>query len=322
MRLDEWQKWLDSQFLDAEKDSKARQPEQPAASSEAVPEETPSFATRSEASALPAEPTPAAASEPSTPVTASLPGAPADEMEVPSIERYLPFLRPREAAQPASEPEIKEEHPSLPELEPAVHPADMEVAETPVEAMPTEAKAPAEAPAETDSYAVEASAVPPETGARAKDSVPPTETVPAQPERSSPAVGGRRFGISHRRARHARNVIPQQDPESVSAPELWKLVPKHIQVLVAMGSDEIAQNSYKRAFRESRLELIHRLLDPTLSLEDTARLLNVCPTTVRRYTNKGLLTHQRTAGDQRRFRLSDVLAFLEAQSQVRREMRK
>ena len=80
------------------------------------------------------------------------------------------------------------------------------------------------------------------------------------------------------------------------------------------ADEEVAQNSYKRPFRESRLELIQRLLDPTLSLEDTARLLNVCPTTVRRYTNKGLLRHQRTQGDQRRFKLSDVLAFLEAQS--------
>ena len=81
-----------------------------------------------------------------------------------------------------------------------------------------------------------------------------------------------------------------------------------------MGSDdEVVQNSYKRSFKESRIELIEKLLDPTLSLEDTARLLNVCPTTVRRYTNKGMLTHQRTSGDQRRFKLSDVLTFLEAQ---------
>jgi excisionase family DNA binding protein len=84
-----------------------------------------------------------------------------------------------------------------------------------------------------------------------------------------------------------------------------------------MGSDEGVQRNYKRAFKESRIELISRLLDPTLSLEDTARLLKVCPTTVRRYTNKGLLRHQRTTGDQRRFKLSDVLAFLEAQSTSR-----
>jgi hypothetical protein len=35
---------------------------------------------------------------------------------------------------------------------------------------------------------------------------------------------------------------------------------------------------------------------------------------VRRYTNKGLLQHFRTSGNQRRFRLSDVLEFLDARS--------
>jgi len=76
-------------------------------------------------------------------------------------------------------------------------------------------------------------------------------------------------------------------------------------------AEEVAQNSYKSPFRETREELIRRLFDPPLTLEDTARLLGVCPTTVRRYTNKGLLQHYRTQGNQRRFRLSDLLAFLE-----------
>lgn len=64
---------------------------------------------------------------------------------------------------------------------------------------------------------------------------------------------------------------------------------------------------------ETREQLLSRLLDPTLTLEETARILEVCPTTVRRYTNKGILPHQRSAGNQRRFNLSSVLAFQEAQ---------
>lgn len=78
---------------------------------------------------------------------------------------------------------------------------------------------------------------------------------------------------------------------------------------------EVAQNSYV-SFKESREELLHRLLDPQISLEDAARILNVCPTTIRRYTNKGLLPHYRTIGNQRRFKLSDVLAFLETHSGI------
>lgn len=60
---------------------------------------------------------------------------------------------------------------------------------------------------------------------------------------------------------------------------------------------------------ETREELIARLIDPTISLEETARILEVCPTTVRRYTNKGILPHYRSAGNQRRFKLSTVLEF-------------
>jgi len=62
--------------------------------------------------------------------------------------------------------------------------------------------------------------------------------------------------------------------------------------------------------KESREQLLARLLDPVLTLEEAAQVLNVCPTTVRRYTNKGLLQHYRTTGNQRRFRLSHVLSFL------------
>ena len=47
---------------------------------------------------------------------------------------------------------------------------------------------------------------------------------------------------------------------------------------------------------------------------DTAELdLGVCATSVRRYTNRGLLKCFRTPGNQRRFRLSDVLDFMEKQ---------
>ena len=137
------------------------------------------------------------------------------------------------------------------------------------------------------------------------------------------------------RARHARNIRPDNVPSGLSASELWATVPRHVQTLLALErleeEQEVAQFSYKRPFQEKRHELIERLLDPILSLEDAARLLNVCPTTVRRYTNKGILTYYRkepergarsmgdsnSSGDketrQRRFRLSDILAFLETQ---------
>lgn len=97
----------------------------------------------------------------------------------------------------------------------------------------------------------------------------------------------------------------------------WHKLPRQLQILLSSLRDEVASHYYK-SFRETREELIRRLLDPELTLEDTARILGVCPMTVRRYTNKGLLPHHRTPGNQRRFRLSDVLEFMEKRGALKR----
>ena len=67
--------------------------------------------------------------------------------------------------------------------------------------------------------------------------------------------------------------------------------------------------------KKKREELIESLLDPLITLEDAATILNVCKTTVRRYTNKGVLDCIRTPGGQRRFKLSQVLDFMARQEQ-------
>lgn len=127
------------------------------------------------------------------------------------------------------------------------------------------------------------------------------------------------------RPRRPRTPDPADDISDGDAAILWKRLPRHIQLLVGMAPDtkeEPAQKYYSRGFKESRQQLIERLLDPTMTLEDTARVLGVCPTTVRRYTNRGILPHYRTLGQQRRFRLSDVLAFLEKQQKQALKRRK
>ena len=175
-----------------------------------------------------------------------------DEMEVPEVEDYLPFLK---------EPEIEMELPPEPEI-----PSEQRLL------------------FETDG-----------TG----------EAKPVIPTPEPPAVIEEPIRV----VRHA--VTPPVAPETGDVGELWDKLPKHIQFLVGQHPSEIAQNSYKR-FKETREDMVARLLDPPLSLEEAARILNVCPTTVRRYTNRGALKHYRTAGNQRRFRLSDVLGFLES----------
>ena len=108
---------------------------------------------------------------------------------------------------------------------------------------------------------------------------------------------------------------PALEAEEAPAPgeerQPGTMAPRYRELLSQIRSQDVTQNSYKAPFRETREELVQRLLDPPLTLEETARLLGVCPTTIRRYTNKGMLRHFRTSGNQRRFRLSDVLEFLD-----------
>lgn len=93
--------------------------------------------------------------------------------------------------------------------------------------------------------------------------------------------------------------------------ETWTLLPKNIQFLGSFFDDKVTSHYYRGNFKETREELIRRLLDPELTLEEVSRLLGVCPATVRRYTNRGWLGHHRTKGGQRRFRLSGVVKFVD-----------
>ncbi|HWD40265.1 MAG TPA: helix-turn-helix domain-containing protein [Fimbriimonas sp.] len=93
--------------------------------------------------------------------------------------------------------------------------------------------------------------------------------------------------------------------------DTWTALPKNVAFLCSFFDDDVTKNYYRGEFKESRQELIRRLLDPELSLEETARLLGVCPATVRRYTNRGWLAHHRTTGGQRRFRLGDIVKFVD-----------
>lgn len=108
------------------------------------------------------------------------------------------------------------------------------------------------------------------------------------------------------------------EPEAVVPPEadeLWAKLPQYLRYLVEWTDDGITRKYYPvRGRDETREELIARLTDPVLTLEETARLLGVCPATVRRYTDRGWLHCFRTEGNQRRFRLSDIVAFLETQA--------
>lgn len=111
-----------------------------------------------------------------------------------------------------------------------------------------------------------------------------------------------------RRAKKQATKEPKIDP---ALQTVWEALPKNIEFLCSFYDDSVTANYYRGEFKESRQDLIKRLLDPELTLEETSRLLGVCPATVRRYTNRQWLSHHRTSGGQRRFRLSDIVRFVE-----------
>jgi excisionase family DNA binding protein len=110
-----------------------------------------------------------------------------------------------------------------------------------------------------------------------------------------------------RRAKEAKGSPIMNDELKQFLQEL----PRQIDFLSTYFTDDVTNNYYTGDFKESRRDLILRLLNPELSLEDVSRLLGVCPATVRRYTNRGWLEHHRTKGGQRRFRLSGVVKFVQ-----------
>ncbi len=122
-----------------------------------------------------------------------------------------------------------------------------------------------------------------------------------------------RFRKTVMSAPRPRRAKGNATPETVIDPDLqqtWLALPKNVEFLCSFYDDSVTANYYRGEFKESRQELIKRLLDPELSLEETSRLLGVCPATVRRYTNRNWLAHHRTTGGQRRFRLSDIVTFV------------
>lgn len=321
MRLEDWQKWLDSQFIDP---AAARQT---ADQQHGIPEPvedqlqmTQDVATLPNAGPASVEPRPTETARPITAAPAPIAATTGlvDEVEVPAIERYLPFLRAATAR--STEPSVASGPVEVSETR-----SEMDISQ--VEALGEPGDTSAGEPADIDSD----TAVGAEPIRIAREDSPATAvTTPAPPAASAPVSSAldaeagshrvvRRVTSSQHRSRSPKRRDSADIARDLANGGLWDLVPRHLQTLVALSAEEVAQNSYKREFKESRIEMVTRVLDPTLSLEETARLLNVCPTTVRRYTNRGLLTHQRTSGDQRRFKLSDVLAFLESQSRTASE---
>jgi len=324
MRLEDWQKWLDTQFIDPAQAREEAEPVPDAVEAPLLPDQEPISETLSERFA--ASDTDSAALSVEKRIE---PNGFVDDVSVPSIEQYLPFLRGTsvpgqddhtpaaqiEDAIAASDVQEETATADIDSADAAASQQDEEVitvkedpSETaePIEFAPNEAIV--SVVVEKPEIAVQSSAKPIQPEAQSEDEIP-AHVRAVQP--------GRRVSETHKRTRNVKHVDAEQLSTKLAGGELWNLTPKHIQTLMAAGSAATEQNSYELALRESRIDLISKMLDPNLSLEDAARLLNVRALSVRTPVAKGLLTHQRASGDQRRFKLSDVLSFLETQSRTK-----
>lgn len=143
-------------------------------------------------------------------------------------------------------------------------------------------------------------------GDQALDSTGAKRTTLADPTR----VKFKRRQLSAPRPRRSKAPASRSAVDS-DLHQVWGALPRNIEFLSSFFDDSVTANYYRGEFKESRQDLIRRLLDPELSLEEVSRLLGVCPATVRRYTNRQWLQHHRTPGGQRRFRLSGVVKFVE-----------
>lgn len=128
--------------------------------------------------------------------------------------------------------------------------------------------------------------------------------------RNGRKVKFKRTRMSAPRPRRAK-VVRSKPTVDTGLTASLEALPKMVAFLGTYYDDSVTANYYGGEFKESRQGLIQRLLDPQLTLEETSRLLGVCPATVRRYTNRNWLKHHRTQGGQRRFRLSDIVKFVE-----------
>lgn len=124
----------------------------------------------------------------------------------------------------------------------------------------------------------------------------------------------RKTALRAPRPRRTKTAAPAVVDEDLK--RLLEHLPRNLEFLGRFFSDDVTGHYYRDGFKHSRAELIRRLVDPELNLEEASRLLGVCPATVRRYTNRGWLEHARTKGGQRRFRLSHIVSFVDLHGRI------
>ncbi len=154
------------------------------------------------------------------------------------------------------------------------------------------------------------------------EALPPTAQTPPVVVTADEKEAGEGNVVAIEERSRARAPSPPRQPVTTGFPEVPEAQSRRLQALLGRQGRlplEVAPSPAPRRGHaepaETREELIERLLDPILSINEAATLCGVCPASIRRYTNRGVLKCFRTPGNQRRFRLSDVLDFMERQQE-------
>lgn len=77
----------------------------------------------------------------------------------------------------------------------------------------------------------------------------------------------------------------------------------------------------QRAVTATRRELINRLENPEISLQEAAILLEACRATVRVLCDENKLAHHRTPGGQRRFFYREIKEFIRDHGTIKKKRR-
>jgi len=138
------------------------------------------------------------------------------------------------------------------------------------------------------------------SGAGKPESLPAVNAILGEEGVGEPRPKPRPESASKEHRLASRADKPIQSPRIKSTPCLHLLMttfsPGELPSQIEAENDDLAA-------------LLQRIVNPELSLHETALVLDVCATTIRRYTNSGILPHFRRTGNHRRFYLKDVIEF-------------
>src|SRR5438132_7807929 len=141
-----------------------------------------------------------------------------------------------------------------------------------------------------------------------RDARPPSDPGNLAPP---PAASGGRSLTRAPQARAPAAPAPAGPPRPRRPRKIAMSVELQQHLPIELGPSRPVRRAGRPPLTETRDEIIHRLMDPDLTLHETAAILSLSKATLRRYTDQGKLPCRRTAGGQRRFKLSEVLVLLE-----------